>query len=276
MTFREVIRFVYGLAMGTSTPFLKPTKRFLFPPAVVKVDEALQLVMGGSCVCALLRGPEGFLLINTNQGAATRLLCREIESQPVTVILSSVAADFSAGLGAISGVVKVLVGSREIEAHGELEGLKGKFEIVGEERIFAWGDERVHVLPVTPAATGSDLVVFFEKRSVLFAGALFYNHLQPVLRVGPGLNPAQWIAKLEMVLNRFSPARVVPGEGDVGSCEDAREFLDYLRALTNPEVEFRECRAKYDWPEIRGFTSLEENFDLLRSKTKSYTSLARD
>jgi glyoxylase-like metal-dependent hydrolase (beta-lactamase superfamily II) len=129
----------------------------------------------------------------------------------------------------------------------------------------------VHLIPIPAASTGSDLVIFLEKRALLFAGPLFYNHMQPVLRAGPGLKPCEWVRTLEELLARFQPRHVVPAEGDLGTEEDVREFIAYLKALSDPEVEFSYCRSNFDWPEIPGTTSLEENFDLVRGE-KSHTT----
>src|SRR4051812_1344310 len=50
--------------MGTSMPYLKPTKRYLFPSSRYDVDENLSFLLGGNCVCAILAGDNEALVIN--------------------------------------------------------------------------------------------------------------------------------------------------------------------------------------------------------------------
>jgi hypothetical protein len=129
------------------------------------------------------------------------------------------------------------------------------------------------LIPVDGCATDSDLVVFFESRSVMMFGSLFLNRIHPVLTVGAAARVPKWIATLESLLERFSPQVCVPGEGQFASVDDVREFIRYLRALTDPAVEFSFCRQNFDWMEIPRFTSLEENFDILRRNVKTHASI---
>jgi hypothetical protein len=108
---------------------------------------------------------------------------------------------------------------------------------------------------------------------MMMFGALFANRIHPVLKIGVAPRATEWIATLEDLLTRFSPEICVPGEGDIGSGDDVREFVRYLRALTDDSVEFSECRKKFDWMEIPRTTSLEENYDILRRNVKTHTSI---
>lgn len=284
MNLKELIRFSYGLFMGTSTPFLKPTKRFLFPVHRHEVDRELGIFLGGSGLCGVLaRGPEA-LVVNTNQGEPAKEFRQWVDerkgSAPIkALVLNSVASDFSRGIGNFLDVETIYVGpvaSRSLrESIGELwERIADRVRIVREETVLELAGERVRLMPSAPAATESDLVVYLENHGALFLGPLFYNRIHPILRVGPGLQPETWIRRVDELLMRFPQAKVfVPAEGDIGTIEDVREFVSYLRSFTDPDVEFSACRQKFDWPEIPSYTSLEENFDLLREKIKSHTSL---
>jgi glyoxylase-like metal-dependent hydrolase (beta-lactamase superfamily II) len=188
------------------------------------------------------------------------------------------SADFSGGLPLFADAEKIYVGPADDRAlRKQLRDVSGdplaKCESVRTEMRFDFGDETVVLIPVGSSATESDLAVFFEKRSILFMGALFYNQIHPILRVGKGLQPQVWIRNFSMLMERFKPKTVIPAEGDLASFEDAQKFLNYLKDLTDSSVEFSQCRAKYDWPEIPSYTSLEENFDLLRDQIKSHTTL---
>ena len=241
------------------------------------MDENFGLLLGGSGICGYVKGGDELLVINCNQGAAAQEFRSWVDEKAVrgteTVILSSWAEDFSAGLIHFSEAKRVLAAAPMPPGlRGVLsESLARRVEVVREESVIDIGDERVRIVPVGNASTGSDLVVFLEKRAVLFTGALFFNRLHPVIRAG--VDAQDWITKLQKVANRFSPRIVVPAEGDLANSADVVLFLSYLRDLTNTAVEFSTCRERYDWPEIPNTTSLEENFDLLRARRKTHTSL---
>lgn len=277
MTFKEFIRFTYGLLMGTSTPLLKPVQRFLYPTHKHTIDPELSLLLGGSGICAILTAPNGErLVINTNQGAAAKELrawANEKGQGEEKLILTSTVSD-------MAGAVSLYSLSSEIYFAGEGSALRaalpegqGKLIQVEKDRVIEFAGERIHLLPVGPAASGSDLVVFLEKRATLFLGPLFYNRLHPILRPGKGFSPEGWIRALENIVVRFQPKIIVPAEGDLAGGADLILFISYLKDLTDPKTEFSDCRRKYDWAEIPSYTSLEENFDLLHEKVKSHTTL---
>ena len=282
MNFKEAFRFAYGLMLGISMPYLKPTKRYLFPTKAIPIDDRFTVFLGGSAVCAVLVEGSRALVINVNQGVAAAALKKILSDKGMagreTIILNSIVADFSAGLPLFADAEKIYVGpASDRTLRKELRDVSGdplaKCESVLVEKRFEFGDETVVLIPVAGSATESDLVVFLEKRSVLFMGALFYNKIHPILRVGPALQPQTWIRNFSLLMERFKPKTVIPAEGDLASFEDAQKFLNYLKDLTDVGVEFSECRARYDWPEIPSYTSLEENFDLLRDKVKTHTTL---
>lgn len=284
MNLKELIRFSYGLFMGTSTPFLKPTKRFLFPTHRHEVDRELGVFLGGSGLCGVVaRGSEA-AVINTNQGEPSKEFRQWVDERKGSallkaLVLNSVASDFSRGIGGFLDAETIYVGpvsSRALrDSFGDLwESIADRVKIVREETLLEIAGEQLRLIPVAPAATDSDLVVYLENHAMLFLGPLFYNRIHPILRAGSGLQPEKWIRTLDELLMRFPQAKIfIPAEGDLGTQDDVREFVSYLRSFTDSEVEFSSCRANFDWPEIPSYTSLEENFDLLREKVKSHTSL---
>ena|SRR5258708_38740701 len=98
MNFKEWLRFVYGMTMGTSVPYLKPTQRFLWPTAEKKLDDRLSLFLGGSCVCGIFANGPQSLLINTNSGAAAKQVynyCeQDLKTTTTAIISTSVFCDF--------------------------------------------------------------------------------------------------------------------------------------------------------------------------------------
>lgn len=260
--------------MGTSTPYLKPTKRFLYPTATVEIDQKLVLFLGGSGVCAALGGGNDAILINTNQGVAAKgwqeeLAKREIATAAPLVLLSQ-SAEFSGGVALSADATKIYhAGNLRLPS----EQVNQRFFHVEEELQIEVSGEAVQLIPLENCVTGSDLAVFLPSRSMLFLGPLFYNRIHPIVRFGEDLNPEKWIRTLRELMSRFKPEIIVPGEGDLANADDVEQFISYLVALTDTAVEFSYCRERFDWAEIPSLTSLEENFDMLRSRKKTHTTL---
>ena len=254
MIFKEWLRFIYGMAMGTSVPYIKPSNRFLWPTAFKKFDENLSLFLGGSCICAILHDETRCCVINTNSGSAATQLHKYIESlraPKLTLINTSSANDFSGGNKLYPDTV-ILEKKTDKELEIDLDF------------------EKCIVVPIVNSASKCDFAIYLVKRKILFLGPLFYNHIHPILRPLEGMNVSNWIQNLEALLLRFQPEMIVPAEGEPAGARELGEFISYLRALSSPSVEFSECRKTYDWMEIPGQTSLEENFDLIRENIRSF------
>jgi glyoxylase-like metal-dependent hydrolase (beta-lactamase superfamily II) len=276
MTFKEFIRFTYGLFMGTSTPLLKPSQRYLFPLKLIVFDEQLRILLGGSGICALLRDQGTALLVNTNQAGAARAVRKWFDEKPLPlkIALTSVETDFSGGVGLFPEAEKIFMSQGDERENRKLINIEvERVSVLQSETVIEVAGEKVRLIPLGAVATGSDLAIYFESRSILFVGALFYNRIHPILHPGASGRIDQWMQCLSSLLDRFQPRVVVPAEGEIGNAEDARLFVSYLRDLTDPRVEFSKCREKYDWLEIPSHTSLEENFDLLREHKRTFTTL---
>ncbi len=276
MIFKEWLRFIYGMAMGTSVPYIKPTNRFMWPTALRKIDDNLSLFLGGSCVCGILHDSQGSLLINTNSGAAGaqlhQFMTDEIKSPAPIIINTSAINDVLGGSKFFLNSTRILIPDvSDKNLLREWPDRPETLEKITEEKTIELAGETCVIVPVRDSASHCDLAVFLKKRKILFLGSLFYNRIHPVLRSLEGMNVNHWIGNLEALMERFQPNQVIPAEGDVGDTKSLLEFISYLKSLSDPKVEFSDCRKNYDWLEIPGQTSLEENFDLLRENIKSFT-----
>ncbi len=275
MSPREAVLLVYGLIFGTSTPYLKPKKRFLFPTSMRNVAAGFDLFFGGSGVCARLETTTGQYVVNLNQGDAARKWVKEIQGtgQSVNaVFLNSLNGNF-----ADAASLEALV-STEVYVHAGDSSVLTIFKDLKTHDVSTTtrlrvGDETIVLIPVIGAATATDMVVYFESRSIMMFGALFYNRVHPELAVGASSRVHHWIETLESLIATYNPAICVPAEGDSGNVNDVREFMRYLKTLTEPEADFSYCRQNFDWIEIPSTTSLEENYDTLRRNKKTHTSL---
>ena len=268
MNLKEVIRFTYGLIFGTSTPYLKPKKRYLFPVSLQELGKDFLVLLGGSCVCCAIRENGETLIINTNSREVSSEWHSVLQARGwldrYSVIVTSMDSGFSGGLSHFIG--EPAAGNPNLIQCWTSEN------VTVEKRVEFAGESLV-LVPLGACATEGDLVIYAEKKAALFLGAVYYNGIHPPLKVESAQRANIWMAQLETLLSRFPAKIVVPGEGDIGTLENAHRFLAYMRALSSPAVEFSECRRDYDWIEIPSATSLEENFDLLRGNAKSHTTL---
>jgi glyoxylase-like metal-dependent hydrolase (beta-lactamase superfamily II) len=109
------------------------------------------------------------------------------------------------------------------------------------------------VKPVGPAHTPEDLVIFFPKDKVLFAGDLLFRGRLPF--IGSTADTEPWIQALNSFLS-FKAKVAIPGHGPVSESADAdiellREYLVFLRKNMGKAVEelelFDEAYAATDW-----------------------------
>lgn len=271
MNFSEWVRMLYGLSMGTSVQFIKPKQRYLWPTHWHKVDDKLSLFLGGSGNCGVLRSQDKVLLIDVNSDKPSLELKSKLENSPVEkIIITSLQGDCYGGLEHIKSSEVVLPGSHRNIMDSLTET---KFQILTEDQEFTFGEEKINVHGFKSTYSKNELVVYLKSHNVVFMGPLFYNRIHPLLQMKVGVNVENWMDAIEKVIQLYPTASFVPKEGDVGDINDIKHFLSYLKDLNNPEVEFSYCRQNYDWAEIPRITSLEENFDLIRSKVKNYVSI---
>ncbi len=109
------------------------------------------------------------------------------------------------------------------------------------------------VKPVGPAHTPEDLVIFFPKDKVLFAGDLLFRGRLPF--IGSTADTGPWIQALNSFLD-FKAVVAIPGHGPVSESaptdiEFLRDYLVFLRKNMGKAVEelelFDEAYAATDW-----------------------------
>jgi glyoxylase-like metal-dependent hydrolase (beta-lactamase superfamily II) len=114
------------------------------------------------------------------------------------------------------------------------------------------GGVRLQLIPVGPAHTAEDLVVYLPSEKLLFAGDIVFRGRIPF--VGQA-NSGHWIKALETVL-QLGAAVVVPGHGPLSTSarqdmQLTRDYLAYLRSSMGDAARdmtpFDEAYARTDW-----------------------------
>ena len=125
-------------------------------------------------------------------------------------------------------------------------------EWVDARRELVTGGVRLVLLPVGPAHTPEDLVVYLPAEKVLFAGDIVFRGRLPF--VGQAKS-GEWIKALSTLL-ALDPIVIVPGHGPASKdaradMELTRDYLSYLRRTMGKaarEMEpFDEAYARTDW-----------------------------
>ncbi|WP_261555409.1 MBL fold metallo-hydrolase [Frankia tisae] len=103
------------------------------------------------------------------------------------------------------------------------------------------GDREVHVLPLGPAHTDSDVVVHIPAAATVFAGDLLFIGSTPIMWAGP---ISSWIAALDTII-ALDPDVIVPGHGPVTDLDGVNEVRAYLHHVdTQARTAFA---AGIDW-----------------------------
>jgi glyoxylase-like metal-dependent hydrolase (beta-lactamase superfamily II) len=102
--------------------------------------------------------------------------------------------------------------------------VRGADVIVAEPAGLDVGGRSVEILPLGPAHTRGDVVVWVPQTRTLFAGDLLFIGGTPMLWAGPIAN---WVAACDRML-ALEPVTVVPGHGPVTGPAGIRQVRDYL------------------------------------------------
>jgi cyclase len=101
---------------------------------------------------------------------------------------------------------------------------------------YYYGKNVVEVLPMLPAHTWGDLVVYLPQHKLMFAGDVAFYYVAPFCQ---NAHPSNWIAVCDRIA-RMDVTTIVPGHGPLGGKNELAEMQDYLVVLK------REARARYD------------------------------
>lgn len=289
MSFGHTLRWIYGLVMGTSTPWLK-AKRPSRPEREIELGPNTSLFVGGTANGAR----SGRWTVNRSA-----IAFRATHQVATTPWLDSLIAMASPQTQAQS----------QVRTHEQLQDINGlsvsTFSAAANRAEWRWlfeklkltdttlvavdkpmhfdesvtGDGPIQLIPYMNAHTGADLVAILENHGVILCGALFSNKIHPLVDPKGPVSVSGWLLALDQIRQRAielnqrlgRPATLLgeigePALFDIPSSTDPlNQFAQYLSDLSNPSFPFNEARTKYDWPELIGQTSLEENFDLLKT-----------
>jgi cyclase len=101
---------------------------------------------------------------------------------------------------------------------------------------YYYGKNVVEVLPMAPAHTWGDLVVYLPQHKILFAGDVAFFYVAPFCQ---NAHPSKWIEWCQTV-EKMDVDVIVPGHGPIGGKHELAEMRGYLELLKG------EARRRYD------------------------------
>jgi glyoxylase-like metal-dependent hydrolase (beta-lactamase superfamily II) len=85
----------------------------------------------------------------------------------------------------------------------------------------------VRIMPMLPAHTYGDLVMYLPEHKLLIAGDVGFFYVAPFCQ---NANPSNWISICDRIAG-MDVERIVPGHGPLGGKQQLAEMADYLRLL---------------------------------------------
>lgn len=98
------------------------------------------------------------------------------------------------------------------------------------------GKKTVELIPVGPAHTKGDMLVYMPEERILFTGDIIFAEATPVVHAGP---VSRWIDALKLILDLDIDV-IVPGHGAITDKRSAEALIEYL------ELVHKEAKKFYD------------------------------
>ena len=104
-------------------------------------------------------------------------------------------------------------------------------QVISEKHSLTFGKTEIQIIPVGPAHTGGETIVWLPQHKLLFSGDTVY--LDRMLGVGSQSQHLSWLAAFEKI-ETLNPTIIIPGHGMPANLAKARkETRDYLSLLRN-------------------------------------------
>jgi len=254
--------------------YLHPTLKKMKETNIVKYDKELTLVLGGGGNSGILISDSLVIVINTKMDDGAQQLYKMVKEQagnkPVLVINTNFHPDNCGGNMYYKGQT-IIAGGNYTEKLWKNEAgeenlptkwLKDKMDI-------KVGDDTVTIFNFAKTInTVSDVVVYFHKRKILFAGDIILNKQVPVLTENS--DPDAYISAFDSLPKQFDIEKIVPGHGAIGGLELIDNFRQYfidMKTAATDDSKKDELVAKYkDWVQLPFFMSPDATINAIKKK----------
>jgi cyclase len=237
-----------------------------------QIDKDLFIMLGGGGNSGILVTDKFVVVIDTKMGADADTLydaaMKKAGNKKIIVINTHYHGDHTKGNYLYKGS-KIYIGNYGksfLEANLGAENMPT--DMVDKEKTLNLGNEVVHMVDLGRGHTYHDMVVYLEKRNVLFTGDLVFNGINPVLKKESGANIDSWIKSLDEIMKKWGKSMMVPGHGPVGDRKIAESmkqyFEDMKKAAADPAKE-ASLKEKYkDWFQMPNMASTDLTIKYIR------------
>ena len=219
------------------------------PIEAVNIAENLDLIKGAGGNVAVLRGPDGLLVVDSQipaRGKEVLETARRIGGKPVSTLINTHwhfdhagGNEFFGRAGAM--IVATATTRKRLSTDQYTEAFKlttpasppiALPSFTAEQADFHVGNETVHLAAVPPAHTDGDLIVHFTTHDVIHTGDLFSNGFYPNIDASSRGWIGGMIAAADIILKLAKPTtKIIPGHGPMGTPSDLEAFRAMLITL---------------------------------------------
>jgi cyclase len=245
-------------AQAASTP---PAQGPTWKPAFTPLRRNIGYFTGRGGTIGYLVNTGGVLVVDSQYPDSAKVfldgLADRSSHRPVDVLLNTHHhADHTGGNPVFKGMTKTIVAQTRVPA---LQKQANDVATTPAEQVYAdatfdelWnhviGDEVVHARTFTPAHTGGDIVVYFERANIVHVGDLVWNGIQTFVDRPGGASAVNWIPVCERIASTYPKDAIYlcghakPGkQGEPGepglpvalAQPDVLAMRDYLTALVD-------------------------------------------
>jgi cyclase len=219
------------------------------PIEVLKIADGLDVIKGAGGNVAVLRGPAGLLVVDSQipaKGKEVLETAQRIGGKPVSTLINTHWHFDHAGGNEFFGragatIVATETTRKRLSTDQYTEAFKMTTKALpavalpsftADEADFHVGDETVHVMAVPPAHTDGDLIVHFTAHDVIHTGDLFSNGLYPNIDASSRGWIGGMITAADRILKLAGPnTTIIPGHGPIGKPADLAAFRAMLVTL---------------------------------------------
>jgi cyclase len=219
------------------------------PIEVVNIAENLDLIKGAGGNVAVLRGPDGLLVVDSQipaRGKEVLEMAKRIGGKPVATLINTHWHFDHAGGNEFFGrdgatIVATATTRKRLSTEQYTEAFKlttpaspaiALPAFTADHADFHVGNETVHLAAVPPAHTDGDLIVHFITHDVIHTGDLFSNGFYPNIDASSRGWIGGMIAAADIILKLAGPkTKIIPGHGPMGTPSDLAAFRAMLVTL---------------------------------------------
>ncbi|HUL72842.1 MAG TPA: MBL fold metallo-hydrolase [Vicinamibacterales bacterium] len=240
-------------AWAQTTPAAAPQQPPAWTPVFTPIRRNVGFFTGRGGTIGYLVNAGGVLVVDSQYPDAAKAFLDGLGDQtghrPIDVLINTHHhADHTGGNPVFKPVTKTIAAQANVPALQKIanDQAASPVEQVYPDSTFdgVWnkviGDETVHATKFTPAHTGGDCVVFFEKANIVHVGDLVWGGLQCYVdRTPGGASATNWIAVTEQIAAKYpADATYVWGHSAAklpvtGTRADVLKMRDYLTALVD-------------------------------------------